>query len=399
MGIKIQFYNTAFFAFTAPLLAMYAPLSIAPVFGIMAIYPVFVFMREGSLRTILDSSVNKIFIVALMYALISTLWAIAPKETLHLWVRMSMFFIGGVALVTYARKNEYKDKIFTALLCGIIVTIVVANIESLTDGLVNKTARILFEDFLHSKAHNANYLEDLNRGASFLSIITWPMLCYLFDNGRARTAIILFAAVLGTIMQLDSFSSIIGFIIGGIVFTIVYCKKEKALKVFAILVVIGVFSGAGLAKIMDANKLIGNVPVVPGAASNMRLYIWDYAAEQAYKKPIFGWGFNASRSYPVQESEYVDGGRSPLPLHPHNNTLQVWLELGLVGLVLFSAFLSITLLGIASMPVNSYIMAAHSALFANYFVMGQTGYGIWQNWWVASIIIVTSFLKLNTKNN
>ncbi len=29
-----------------------------------------------------------------------------------------------------------------------------------------------------------------------------------------------------------------------------------------------------------------------------------------------------------------------------------------------------------------------------YFIIGQIGYGVWQNWWVASGIIATSFLRI-----
>lgn len=397
MGNKLQQYNMMFFAFAVPLLALYAPLAMSPAFIIMAIYPTYIFIKNGNFKTIWSNSdVNKVIIIALIYSLISALWAINPKETISMCLRMFLFFIGLLGLIAYSEKIANKEKILNCLLLGIAVSVILANIEILTNGLLNKTLRTLFLEPNPLKPHRDDYLVDLNRGASVLSVISWAAICYLYSKEKLKYANILFIAILLTIIRLDSFSTVLGFIIGGIVFTIVFYKGKKLLKIFAILAVVGVFTFAGAAKIMDANELVGNVPVVPGAASNIRLYIWDYAAEQAYKKPIFGWGFNSSRNYPVLESDYVDGGRSPLPLHPHNNTLQVWLELGAVGLVMFAAFLSLTLLRIAETSSGAYIMAIYTSLFVNYFVIGQTGYGIWQNWWVASGLIAASLLKLNT---
>ncbi|MCE3233479.1 MAG: putative polysaccharide polymerase [Rickettsiaceae bacterium] len=214
-----------------------------------------------------------------------------------------------------------------------------------------------------------------------------------------KAALILFIAVLATIARLESFSSTLGYLAGGLVFPLVYFKQEKIIKAFAVLAVVFVFAIPTAAKIMDAHKMVGSVPVIAGAASDFRLYIWDYAAEQAYKKPIFGWGMNSTKSYPVQESDYVQGGRNPLPLHPHNNTLQIWLELGAVGLVIFAAFLYFALIRIPQVMQDKLVMASGAALFANYFVIGQTAYGIWQNWWIAGGILALAFLKLTTSKS
>jgi hypothetical protein len=53
------------------------------------------------------------------------------------------------------------------------------------------------------------------------------------------------------------------------------------------------------------------------------------------------------------------------------------------------------LLRISNAKYPPYAIASFTALFANYFVIGQTGYGIWQNWWVGSAILASAFLLLS----
>ena len=67
-----------------------------------------------------------------------------------------------------------------------------------------------------------------------------------------------------------------------------------------------------------------------------RVEIWHFAAERALEKPLFGWGFNASRYVPNGDavSHFLPPGQSLIPLHPHDAFLQVWLEIGAVGAVI-----------------------------------------------------------------
>lgn len=409
MANKLQLYLMVFFAIITPVMGLFAPLSISAIFAIAAIYPTYIFITKGNIKNVWgDSNLNKLIIIFLAYALLSSLWAIKPQQSLYLWVRMVLFFIAGLGLFSYTKQMDEKEKLLKSLLCGVVITIILANIELFTGGIIIKTIRFYTDEYL-TKARTLrppmlDYIVELNRGASIISILSWAGICYLCNRNQLKTAVLLYITVLLTIFRMESFSTVLGMLIGGIfVFPLVLFKGKKSLQALTILSVVGVFAVAGGATVLDAHKIVGKVPAIPGAASDIRLYIYDYAAKQAMKKPIIGWGFNASRSYPVQKSDYVENGRSPLPLHPHNNTLQVWLELGIVGLLMFASFLALILLRISENNYPPYIMASFTALFANYFIIGQTAYGVWQNWWVASGIISTALIIINVgaqqKNN
>jgi len=386
----MQFMGMCFFAFLIPLFAFFSPLGMSLIFVLLALHPLIFFIKQGKFKNIWnDSDVNKIILVFFAYALISSFWAIRPNESVSLWIRMVGVLFCSLGLFAYVPYINKKEIILKVLLGGIVLALIFANIEIFTNGFISRTFGISY------KVSHEFDIVIFNRAASVLSLISWAAIYYLISLQKKKSALALFTVVFLTVLRLDSFSTVIGFFIGGVfIFPIVYYKGQKALKVFATLAVIGVFAFAVAASVMNAHKLVGNVPTVPGAASDIRLYIWDYSAKQALKKPIFGWGLNASRSYPVQESDYVQGGRSPLPLHPHNNTLQIWLELGVVGLFIFSAFLVLILLRISKTIQDPYMMASCTALFVNYFLIGQTAYGMWQTWFIGSGILAAIFLKI-----
>ena len=68
-----------------------------------------------------------------------------------------------------------------------------------------------------------------------------------------------------------------------------------------------------------------------------RRVIWSFSKENVLKEPLFGNGFYSSRK--LGESNEItnqDNIKLPaIPLHPHNTTIQIWLELGLIGIALY----------------------------------------------------------------
>lgn len=71
---------------------------------------------------------------------------------------------------------------------------------------------------------------------------------------------------------------------------------------------------------------------------NIRYYIWPGTIKMIIKKPILGWGFgNFIFFYPYfRKREYFLRPEStPVTNHPHNEFLELWAEIGLIGLCLF----------------------------------------------------------------
>jgi exopolysaccharide production protein ExoQ len=141
-------------------------------------------------------------------------------------------------------------------------------------------------------------------------------------------------------------------------------------------------------------------PLIDFLASNLpfphseihRLVIWQFAAERIFEHPLVGWGLDASRAIPGNNEQlflFQFGGNPEtgpaLPLHPHNALSQIWLELGIVGVVLVGAIFSLI---VASIPKSLHDRAGPAALIATTacaFTIAQLGFGIWQGWWMATL--------------
>ncbi|GHD42643.1 O-antigen ligase family protein [Mycetocola manganoxydans] len=68
-----------------------------------------------------------------------------------------------------------------------------------------------------------------------------------------------------------------------------------------------------------------------------RLTIWDTVLSTAAHRPWFGWGYSSPWIPWVEPFNDLVVRRGVLQLHAHNAWLDVWLQLGFVGLILFTA--------------------------------------------------------------
>ena len=139
------------------------------------------------------------------------------------------------------------------------------------------------------------------------------------------------------------------------------------------------------------------VPLAVASAVH-RLEIWSYVSGRIAEKPVVGWGLDASRRLPGKQG-HIDievrapGGDTPttisrverLPLHPHSNPLQWWVELGLPGAIIGAALVLLMLRGIARTRASNPVLAAAVAQAGAAIVTACLAYGAWQSWWVATL--------------
>jgi O-antigen ligase len=76
-----------------------------------------------------------------------------------------------------------------------------------------------------------------------------------------------------------------------------------------------------------------------------------------------------------------------LPLHPHDAALQVWLELGAVGVLPFVALLALLWYRVADAAWPRLYGAAAAGSLAAALTIGFLSYGIWQEWWLGTLAL------------
>ena len=172
--------------------------------------------------------------------------------------------------------------------------------------------------------------------------------------------------------------------------------------------------GAGVAVlILLMPLLVAFIPQIPSASlppsAVHRLVIWDFAAARIAEKPLAGWGLETSRAMPggraqpdaatldrlnittpAQREFLVLPHVEVMPLHPHNGALQLWLELGGIGALIGAALM----LALGFAASRSAAPAVGAGMLASAAVTGMLSFGLWQAWWVASLLLATVALVL-----
>lgn len=101
----------------------------------------------------------------------------------------------------------------------------------------------------------------------------------------------------------------------------------------------------------------------------LRMGYWSHAIDWIRLAPLRGWGLDASRMF-----------GPGIKLHPHNEPLQIWMELGAVGAVLAAALWWV-MLSRLSRPGRDLATAAAAGCAAVYLLFG-VNFGVWQEWWL-----------------
>ena len=125
-----------------------------------------------------------------------------------------------------------------------------------------------------------------------------------------------------------------------------------------------------------------------------RMVIWSFTKEKILERPLFGHGIFSSKAIGDQYKiiNHENKMLSAIPLHPHNSILQIWLELGVVGIILFYFLLHKIINKIYKIKKFNHQYAAFSlASLCQIFLIGQFSYGFWQTWWI-SIIFINIFI-------
>jgi O-antigen ligase len=104
-------------------------------------------------------------------------------------------------------------------------------------------------------------------------------------------------------------------------------------------------------------------------SARARVIIWDYTAERVLKHPVLGIGVDSTRSLNQRQIAEQPKGfifKRTTAWHAHDFFLQVWFELGLIGVVLLGGTGVMLLLRISALPlqVQPYAAATFAVFLA-----------------------------------
>lgn len=395
---KIDDNLVHFFYFTillSPILAMLSGLFMAP--WITLIMVMMLYMVGMNLKNV-RSEFSVIERTILVFAFLSCFWSVSPIDSVMGLGRMALVIILLHIINQKIHMLEKPGIYFNkAIQASLFVAIIVFFIEKYTNGLIIGYIRSIFQPYKEQNFH----LFWLDRGVSFLSVFSWVPIYLHIREGNYINALISYVAVLVALVFSDSDSAFLAYVCAGLAYLISYLYKGKFRKLISIFVLAYIVAMPIFSKLQDPHYLAENPTKMPISYVH-RLFIWKYAMNISADKFYLGFGIDTSGVIEPTESEMViyDGIKmSPMPRHPHNSVIQVMLELGAVGLILFAAYIWKMLDKFGNIARRDTVYGSSAyAIFINYFVIGLVSFSMWQSWWLMLILFI--YLTMNlAKNN
>jgi len=350
--------------------------------------------------------------VFLLYAALSTTWALAPTSALPM-----VLFAMLVAFATYALMQLLGEQPRPNLLHmgeGVWVGFVVAMLYLLIELLTDQSIKIWLFNALGLQPgdlKSGGYFvwsgaklvaisrDDLTRNMAPLTIFLWPTVMAIVGTLERREAafVAIPTVVVGSAVVLlsEHETSKLAFFCGLAVFACAQLVPRLTVRALAAGWVIACL--AMLPAALLAHRLDLQAASWLQASARHRIIIWNYTAEQVLYAPWLGIGARSTYVLgPLLEEKGLvqpeEGMRRTLSVHSHSVYLQTWFELGLVGATL------LTLLGLSVLQAINGLARQFQpyvfATFATAAVMGASSYGMWQSWFVGMFGFAASLVGL-----
>lgn len=209
------------------------------------------------------------------------------------------------------------------------------------------------------------------RAAMLLVLLVWPANAALLARGRVWPALVLSATLIATLWLIHDLVVIGAFILGALAFGMALWRPVLAVRVFGAIALLALAMAPGIGWLMAE---YGGF-LTPASGDNI-VAIWRDVTYALPGKLFFGWGFEASAA--------LQRTTSNMPLgSPQNAALQLWLELGLVGVVLALIALFFGLRAIER--GTEHMRPAAIAVLTAGGAMMFAGLVSWAIWWFTAL--------------
>lgn len=380
--------------FLIPFIGLYSGLSAAvtiPVFSCSCLF----YIRKLLVFKIEN---HKLEITLILWVMVSCLWSINFANSFFSAVKFSTEFLLGILLIGNITKlDTNREKLERILIASLLASGIIFFIESLTGG----KASIAFKELIQKEETQVFLLHNLDRGMALLTLVSWVVISIFLKRGNRAAAFLLYFALLEGLSFSDNLAALVAHFIAGGVFLLTRLTILRNPKILSFLLLISSLSMIIFAFKINPLKISEKNEVLPNSAKH-RLFIWNFVAKNSKEYPLLGIGFNSSKKFPVTDSQIIElfGQKlHPLPLHPHNNILQVYFELGAIGLILYLSLACKYLLIIGknyktTSSRNKDLICSLYACFSVYFIIAMISYNVWQSWWLFSALWIAALYSM-----
>jgi O-antigen ligase len=311
----------------------------------------------------------------LAWGALSATWSIDPLRSLLLDLRLAGLFAAALALAAAAGRIDMPWRLALCLFAGTAIACVLTGWDLATAGGLSQYVSV--RGFRPQR---------FNQFAVWLALLLLPATALLACRGPKVIAAAAASGMAATVFLLADSTAKAALVIGAVAALLLYWRRSAVARLLATAAVLAVLTApltlpqlAGLPHATDTATALFHKD-----SAAHRLLIWQFAGARIGERPVLGWGLDSSRAIPGGNRE-ARPGQAWLPLHPHDAALQVWLELGAPGAVLFAMLLGLLWLRLGAAPWPRLYAAAAGGSLAGALAVALVGWGIWQEWWLGTL--------------
>ncbi|MEH6630839.1 MAG: O-antigen ligase family protein [Halopseudomonas aestusnigri] len=396
---SVDFMNShllRLFFFVVPTISVFSSNALVPVVAFVGLLSAVINYYESRQLPKFSKLQLGLLVAFFGWITISTFWTISPLNALKLDFRLFALTLCGLLLISSVEtQSEHTHRTLAkALLIGSALAVIFLLVESTLDAPITKMVK-------GKPLDAAMNLSRFNRGATFLGITAWALFAIYGMRLSLFLRLLLPVVSLAILYFAPSESTLFAVLLGSIWYLFFFALPRFGFKLLPVLLIASILVMPLVTRVTALLHGPESSQSIPFSAKH-RFFIWKFVGDQIVENPILGWGFDAARDYPnkgVENYIHVDGNGNEraidgriISLHPHNFSLQVWLELGAIGAVLVSLIIW-TLFGYLKRN-NLAEDVAMQAMAVSTFVIALLGYGIWQNRWYVMFFIFASMIPL-----
>lgn len=395
-------------AFSLPVLAAPGPRGTV-VWAAIVTLGFLIAWRRGTLRPAVPAG-YWILVLLVLWGCVSWLWSIDPDRTLHRAPRIAATATLGLAMVAIAL--ALGPGLAARARRGIVAGFAITGCALAAERLAGAPFASLLGDptWTETLTHR---LTMYNRSLSILLPLgllllgCWPRLAPVWRIALVTGALALFAATPYFAGATQKLALAVGLVTAALAFLMprLVPKLLAATLVATTLTAPLIIEPA--ARWLTASDTVRQLPNNTLSSLTHRLEIWRFLSARTADRPVAGWGTEAARSIPGARATIRSGDAAAVkvPHHPHNGILQIWVELGAVGAVAAAALLGLAGMACGTAPVQRpdgsmpardrrWLAAGRSGALVAAVTVACASYGLWQEWWLAALLILAAWAVL-----
>jgi O-antigen ligase len=356
------------------------------VYGTVALLPL-LFQHWREIPKFYVQPAGGMLLAALLYSIISVAWS-PSRRAADMGIDLAYLTICGalVAGAFYFTPKNIKPAIVLFFSTSLIAGFGFLLVEMLFDHPIHRAF-----NGVPSGAPLSSSID--KRLISLFSLGIWPLAAWLEFSKKRLWAIGAITAFLCLALYSSSRAAALGLVCG--IVTLFIAGYGPRVTRWVLMAVIAAGITLTLPALYIAKDLPPQVVDKLFSSAQHRVEIWTMTLPHVLEKPIFGHGIDASRGIKTevaQATPYIPAGENVISQHPHNVFLQLWLDFGAIGAVLWGGLMLMLAHAIGKMPrdIQPYAL---SAAFCSLALL-CTSYSPLQAWWLAMHITTALILTL-----